>query len=253
MDKGSHYRAIVNITFHGVGLPERTIAREEEAVWLSFSDFESILDTAREQANIRITFDDGNRSDVEVALPSLLKRGMKAAFFVLAGRLDMPGSLTRGDLKTLKDAGMRVGLRGMHHRAWRDLSGRELDEELVDSRASLRVPWDSTPGDTSVYLQGATSEEGLKAKATYALQWSAVATSRARGCRGYDLGGIDPERNPTVYHFKAGMGGVDSRSPGTFEISSGSMRLRVTLVAERAACWAGPERLKIARVMDGSK
>ncbi len=73
-------------------------------------------------------------------------------------------------------------------------------------------------GDTCVYLLGASNEEGLKNKASYLVQWSVVQMAKQAGCRYYDLGGIDPDTNPGVYHFKKGMGGVDVTVPGPFAI-----------------------------------
>lgn len=66
-------------------------------------------------------------------------------------------------------------------------------------------------GDTGVYLLGATSEEGMKSKAAYLLQWRMMEWMKSRGIRWYDLGGINPELNPGVYHFKKGFGGLDVR------------------------------------------
>jgi lipid II:glycine glycyltransferase (peptidoglycan interpeptide bridge formation enzyme) len=76
----------------------------------------------------------------------------------------------------------------------------------------------STLGDTSVYLLGATSAAALQQKAAYLLQWHAIQTAHACGCRWYDLGGIDPNGNPGVFDFKAGLGGVDVTAPGPFEL-----------------------------------
>lgn len=89
-------------------------------------------------------------------------------------------------------------------------------------------------GDTSVYLLGATTEAGLKGKAAYVLQWNAVAMARSRGLRWYDLGGIDPEGNPNVYHFKAGMGGVEASGVGPFEFRPSGVRASLTTRAEAA-------------------
>lgn len=72
-------------------------------------------------------------------------------------------------------------------------------------------------GDTSVYLLGATNRVGLQNKAAYLAQWSFIQEAKARGCRFYDLGGIDPDENPGVYRFKKGMGGIDVTAPGPFE------------------------------------
>ena len=49
----------------------------------------------------RISFDDGNASDVGIALPELERRGLKAVFFLLAGRLGQPGSLTEADVTAM--------------------------------------------------------------------------------------------------------------------------------------------------------
>lgn len=67
-------------------------------------------------------------------------------------------------------------------------------------------------GDTSVYLLGATTPDALKCNAAYLLQWRAIELAQARGCRWYDLGGIDPVGNPGVFHFKEGMSGDDVTS-----------------------------------------
>ncbi len=75
----------------------------------------------------------------------------------------------------------------------------------------------SMVGDTCVYLLGASNEKALRVKATYLLQWHTIQVAQKTGCRWYDLGGIDPERNPGVYHFKKGMGGEDVTAPGPFE------------------------------------
>jgi len=67
----------------------------------------------------------------------------------------------------------------------------------------------SALGDTAIYLLGATSDQGLNTKGAYLLQWSLIKWLKDQGVRWYDLGGIDPEQNPGVYHFKRGISGVD--------------------------------------------
>jgi hypothetical protein len=67
----------------------------------------------------------------------------------------------------------------------------------------------SAMGDSAIYLLGATSDEGLKSKGAYLLQWTLIKWLKENGFRWYDLGGIDPERNPGVYSFKRGFSGLD--------------------------------------------
>lgn len=67
----------------------------------------------------------------------------------------------------------------------------------------------SAMGNSAIYLLGATSDSGLNAKGSYLLQWTAIQWLKENGVRWYDLGGIDPDRNPGVYHFKRGLSGAD--------------------------------------------
>lgn len=88
-------------------------------------------------------------------------------------------------------------------------------------------------GDTCVYLLGATNGQGLKNKAAYIVQWSVIQAAREAGCQFYDLGGIDPEKNPGVYHFKKGMGGRDVTAPGPFECYPDGFRRIVVSSCEK--------------------
>ena len=67
----------------------------------------------------------------------------------------------------------------------------------------------SAIGDSAIYLLGATSDSGLQSKGAYLLHWTFLQWCKANGVRWYDLGGIDPEANPGVYHFKRGLSGAD--------------------------------------------
>jgi lipid II:glycine glycyltransferase (peptidoglycan interpeptide bridge formation enzyme) len=79
-------------------------------------------------------------------------------------------------------------------------------------------------GDTCVYLLGASNQEGLRSKASYLLQWHIIQVAHKQDCQWYDLGGIDPEDNPGVYHFKQGLGGIDITAPGPFELSPSKLK-----------------------------
>ena len=64
-------------------------------------------------------------------------------------------------------------------------------------------------GHTGIYLLGATNDAGLNTKGAYLLQWLIIKWLKENGYRYYDLGGINPEANPGVYHFKRGLAGAD--------------------------------------------
>ncbi|GLZ28878.1 glycosyl transferase [Lentzea sp. NBRC 105346] len=124
---------VVNLTVHGVGPTSRALEPGEDRTWVTVEQFEQVLDAVVGRPDVRITFDDGNASDIEIGLPRLLERGLSAEFFVLAGKLGEPGRLTRQDVKELVAAGMRIGSHGWAHRDWRRIDERQAAEEMGDS------------------------------------------------------------------------------------------------------------------------
>jgi len=78
-------------------------------------------------------------------------------------------------------------------------------------------------GDSAIYLLGATNEQGMKLKGAYLLQWALIRSLKERGIRYYDLGGINPEANPGVHHFKSGLSGVDLSHISSFSACDSSL------------------------------
>ena len=127
----------INLTFHGIGEPPRPLDPGEASVWVSLETFFAVLDRVAERADVGISFDDGNVSDIEQALPGLHERGLRGTFFVVAGRLGTPHFLDEDNVRSLVAAGMEIGCHGMRHRPWRGLDGSALHEELVEAKAIL--------------------------------------------------------------------------------------------------------------------
>jgi peptidoglycan/xylan/chitin deacetylase (PgdA/CDA1 family) len=125
---------LVNVCFHGVGTPDRDLEDGEAPYWITRDAYLSVLDVLADEPRVRISFDDGNASDVEIGLPALQERGLTATFYVLAGRLGERGSLSRSDVRRLVEAGMTVGSHGMDHRPWRGLDPADAHRELVEAR-----------------------------------------------------------------------------------------------------------------------
>jgi peptidoglycan/xylan/chitin deacetylase (PgdA/CDA1 family) len=174
-------RREVVVNFHGIGPCPEGIDPGEAAVWMDTERFTALLDyiaAAPPGPPIHVTFDDGNASDISIALPELLKRGLTASFFLCAARLDAPGYVSSAGVAQLIDAGMEIGSHGMHHRDWRTLDEGALCEEIGAARRRLEevcsrpihavaVPFGSYDRRVLARLRGAdfarvyTSDRGL--------------------------------------------------------------------------------------------
>ena len=128
---------LINLCFHGIGAPRRTLEPDEDRYWVTVDLFLRVLDEVEGRPGVKISFDDGNESDAEIALPALRERGLTAKFFPLAGRLTRPGSVKREHLRLLRAEGMAIGSHGMHHVPWRQLSSEDRDVELIAARDAL--------------------------------------------------------------------------------------------------------------------
>jgi lipid II:glycine glycyltransferase (peptidoglycan interpeptide bridge formation enzyme) len=81
----------------------------------------------------------------------------------------------------------------------------------------------SLMGKTAIYLLGATNERARELNAAYFLQWQAMLWLKDRGAHYYDLGGINPQANPGVHHFKSGFGGNDATQLPLYSTSGGAL------------------------------
>jgi peptidoglycan/xylan/chitin deacetylase (PgdA/CDA1 family) len=128
---------VYGICFHGIGSPRRVLESGEARYWISVDTFQRVLDAIVSRSDVRISFDDGNASDVEIGLPALLERELVASFFVVAGRIGSLGSLDADSLRELSLQGMTIGTHGMEHRSWRGLSPADRQHELIDARQRI--------------------------------------------------------------------------------------------------------------------
>lgn len=80
----------------------------------------------------------------------------------------------------------------------------------------------ATYGATAEYLAAFATDAGRKANAGQLLLWRAIADARERGCRRFDLGGMDPDLTPAgIYRFKEQVGGTPYRLAAEIEASPG--------------------------------
>lgn len=128
----------IYLNFHGLGVPGSYVPEEEKPYWLPLRHFETVLEfvqTARRR--VHITFDDGNLSDLKLALPALHRAGLSATFFILSQRIGAPHYLGREDIRALRAAGMRIGSHGDSHVRWTSLSDEVLANQVANSIATL--------------------------------------------------------------------------------------------------------------------
>jgi peptidoglycan/xylan/chitin deacetylase (PgdA/CDA1 family) len=128
---------MIVLNFHGVGKPARELAEGEADVWVDRAQFAEILDAIAGRSDVRLTFDDGNSSDLSEALPELARRGLRAQFFICPGRFGTPEFVDEDDVRELRRAGMSLGSHGMDHVPWRRLERAAIDREIVRAKRVL--------------------------------------------------------------------------------------------------------------------
>ena len=118
-----------SLMFHGLGPIPGFIGEAEARYWLPTQTFARILEAVRAHP-AEITFDDGNLSDVEIALPLLKEAGLAAAFFIPTDRIGLPGYVSEADIHTLQEAGMHVGSHGCAHIRWTQVSDEAVAQDV---------------------------------------------------------------------------------------------------------------------------
>jgi lipid II:glycine glycyltransferase (peptidoglycan interpeptide bridge formation enzyme) len=89
-------------------------------------------------------------------------------------------------------------------------------------------------GNTAVPILTANKEAGLRCGTSQLLWWKAYLIAKKLGMRYYDLGGIDPNKNPKGYFFKNRMGGEEAFHIGTFETYANPLVKSIWLPVEYA-------------------
>lgn len=78
-----------------------------------------------------------------------------------------------------------------------------------DVLMGCRMGW--IGGEMALDLLAAQAPEARNTSASYMAMWTLIERCRQRGAAIYDCGGIDPQGNPGVYHFKQGLGGQEAK------------------------------------------
>lgn len=145
------------LTFHSIGPLERQAGKDEMRYNVSAEQFAKWMAAiSRSQPQCLVTFDDGNKSDIEIALPILKKHNVTAKFFPTISQIGQQDYMTWDDIRSLVAAGMQVGSHGLDHVAWTECSPDQLLNELQQSRETLQQQLD-TPINCAAAPFGAIS------------------------------------------------------------------------------------------------
>ena len=142
--------------------------------WRRVVPLDETLLAAPKRSLVAITFDDGYRDNLTVALPLLEKFRLPMTLFVTAGFLGRDGYLSEEELREMSQHSLvTIGAHGLWHRHFNLLTPDEARLELVESRRLLEgitgkrvdlLAWPFGECDTAL--------EGLSAECGYRASWS---------------------------------------------------------------------------------
>lgn len=179
------HRAIV---YHTISAPELPLESnidisperfEVHLRWLSrrkkrVVPLRKFLSASEKENLIAITFDDGFRDNLTVALPLLEKYGMPMTLFVAAGFIGKEDYLSAEDIQTLASHPLvTIGSHGFWHRHLSRLSERDARFEISESKRRLEEITNKKI-DLLAYPYGDCNRkvERLSEECGYAAAWS---------------------------------------------------------------------------------
>ena len=120
------------LMLHGLGNPPPHVGEEEKPYWITEAMFAGILDLVK-RAPARLTIDDGNASDVAIALPALVRAGLTATFFIPSDRIGSAHYVSEADIRALHAAGMEIGSHGCAHLRWTEVCDAQIARDITRS------------------------------------------------------------------------------------------------------------------------
>ena len=130
----------VILNLHGLGTPRGTLEAGEDLYWIAPDLLrEAIALALRHAGQVRVTFtfDDGNRSDMEIGAPLLAEAGFGATHFVLANRIGAEKYLDTAALSELITMGHAIGNHGADHVDWTACDDDTLTTEMHTARDTI--------------------------------------------------------------------------------------------------------------------
>lgn len=186
--------------------PERF---EQQLRWLArWRRVAPLVETLSERKRrlVAITFDDGYRDNLTVALPLLEKYQLPMTIFVVAGFVGREDYLSADELRELSRSPLvTIGAHGQWHRHFDRLSLDEARRELVEARRSLKDIINQ-PVDLMAWPYGNCNPrlESLSAESGYRAAWSVWKGTNGTHSRWR----VPLGRNDNLLRFAAKASGV---------------------------------------------
>jgi peptidoglycan/xylan/chitin deacetylase (PgdA/CDA1 family) len=122
------------LMLHGLGPPPPGTSEFEARYWLPQKKFAQIIELVRHTHNqVHFTFDDGNATDVQIALPALLDAGLSASFFIPTDHIGQAGYVSDGEIRALRTSGMEIGSHGCAHISWMQVPDATIAQDVTRS------------------------------------------------------------------------------------------------------------------------
>ena len=207
------------LVYHTISSPEKALPGdidisperfERQIEWLSkWRRVVRLYQTLRStpaSRDVALTFDDGFRDNLTVALPILEKFNLPMTVFVTAGFVNTPGYLSHGELRDLSNHPLvTIGAHGLLHRHFTKLRRHEARFELVESRRILENVTGSVV-DLMAWPYGECNNEleELSSEAGYRASWSVWKGHNSR----HSLWRVPLGRNDNMPRFIAKVSGA---------------------------------------------
>ena len=116
---------------------------------------------------VALSFDDGYKNNLLVAVPIMQQYGAKGSFFVVNRLIGKPDYMDEADIKKLLAAGMELGSHSYSHNPLADIDEKYLVWETDTARYWLKKKFDGYIVRTLAYPNGSYNERVIAAAKKY--------------------------------------------------------------------------------------
>ncbi len=157
------------LMYHGITIENGTVSKlrdtgadiydvsienfRNQISWLKSRNYSMTTITDRDEndeAQVILTFDDGELSNYEQALSILKEFNARAYFFIIVNRVGKEGYMSWDQIRKLHEAGMIIGSHGLSHEILTNLLDTQIEQELAASKRTIEKNLDILVEDISI-------------------------------------------------------------------------------------------------------